>query len=365
MNDKQLYDIVANLLAAQGHEVKRLTQLGGGSNHYVFEAETAAGRELIIKYPRIRETEAQYQQAHEDTLFGGRLSMQREAFLFGEVRRSGVAAPRVDGVFDTPAGQCIVVDRSPGMDLPAYMAQEGHSLTKFLQVMACLGHDFRRIHDTVRYATFGNIMDGGVIEPAGLTNFADRYLPINDRLMGICKAKNGLTDAEFAHVKAFFDRRFEELRPRLEASANPPTLVITDMHGGNFFVKDGEVSGYFDVESSQAAPAMFELYALRFFVFNFYGEEEYRLAEKIFWSAYYDGERDAPTPEEDDLLDFFTACRLLEIFQSYWGYIDGLRDTWGQRIKDILMDYIATGKVDYIALGAIWRERDGQPEKAN
>ena len=161
MNDKMLYNVVMELLTAQDHQVTRLTQLGGGSNHYVFEAETAAGRELIIKYPRIRETEAQYQQAHEDTLFGGRLSMQREAFLFGEVRRSGVAAPRVDGVFDTPAGPCIVVDRSPGMDLPAYMAQEGHSLTKFLQVMACLGHDFRRIHDTVRYAPFGNIMDGG------------------------------------------------------------------------------------------------------------------------------------------------------------------------------------------------------------
>lgn len=364
MNDKQLYDIVSDLLKAQGHEVVRLTQLGGGSNHYVFEAETAQGRELIIKYPRIRETEAKYQQAHEDTLFGGRLSMQREAYLFGEVRRGGVAAPEVDGVFDTPAGQCIVVDRSPGVSLPEYMEAEGHSLEKFLGVMACLGRDFRTLHKTTRYASFGNIMDGGEIEPAGIMNFADRYLPINDRLMGICKAKNGLTDAEFDHVKAFFDRRFEELRPRLDAKNDPPTLVITDMHGGNFFVKDGVVSGYFDVESSQAAPAMFELYALRFFVFNFYGEEEFRLAEEAFWTAYHNGQRNAPTPEEDDLLDFFTACRLLEIFQSYWGYIDGLRDTWGQRIKDILMNYIATGKVDYIALGAIWRERDGQPERA-
>jgi len=44
--------------------------------------------------------------------------------------------------------------------------------------------------------------------------------------------------------------------------------------------------------------------------------------------------------------------------------VDGLRDTWGQRIKDILMNYISTGYLDYMLLGKIWRERDKQPQHA-
>ena len=30
-------------------------------------------------------------------------------------------------------------------------------------------------------------------------------------------------------------------------------------------------------------------------------------------------------------------------------------------MKALLFQYIDTGSIDYVALGAMWRERDGQP----
>lgn len=354
---------VQALLCQIGLCPAHLRELSGGSNHYVFDAETLEGKKLIIKFPRIRKTERKYQKGNQDTLFGGELSMEREGYLLDAVRSAGIPTPRVIGIYDSAQGRCIVMERSPGMNLMAYMTENRHSLTVFLQVMQRLGEDLRNLH-TFRYPSFGNLMQGGLVEPAGIDNFADRYLPINDRLITICRDKGGLNALEFERVTSFFNERFRHFRSVLDIAVSPATLVITDLHGGNFFVENQKCSGYFDVESAQAAPAAFELYAMRFFVFNFYGKKEYALAQEAFWHAYYAGRRNEPDPQTDALIDFFSACRLLELCQSYWGYVDGLRDNWGEEIKQILFRYMAGKPLDYQHLGAIWRERDGQPGQA-
>lgn len=354
---------VCGLLNDAGYAPLSATELGGGSNHYVFLVQAAGEKIWIVKFPRIRETEMKYQQEHCDTLFGGRLSLQREAFLLDRIRAAGLPTPKVSGVYSSSLGDFIVMDLAPGKDLPSYMADCGHSLDAFLRIMESLGRDMAKLHQ-VRYPSFGNIMAGNQVEPSGILNFADRYLPINERIIAICRDKGGLSQQEATEVSRFFQNGFKRYRSLLDVKNNAATLVMTDLHGGNFFVEYDQVSSYFDVESSQAAPAVFELYALRFFVFNFYGQEEQAVAEKAFWNAYSAGKFDEPSEEVHQLIDFFSACRLLEIFQSYWGYVDGLRDTWGQRIKDLLFDYMKTGRIDYVKLGVIWRERDGQPEKA-
>ncbi|MCK5128676.1 MAG: hypothetical protein KAQ68_02400 [Clostridiales bacterium] len=357
-------DTVRTVLTVNGFPIQHLKELSGGSNHFVFEATTTEGIELIIKFPRIRETELTFGEENKDTLFGGKLSLEREAYLFDLVQGAGLPAPRVFGIFNTVQGDCIVVERSPGCNLMDYMGKHSHSLSVFLKIMKNLGSDFRLLHKT-RFPSFGNIMEFSEIEPSKILNFSDRYLSINNMLLEKCHIKGGLSDTEYTQLKSFFDSKFESLRLRLDIKNSPATLVITDMHGNNFFIEDEKSSGYFDVESSQAAPLEFELYGLRFFVFNYYSTEEYNLAEQTFWHSYYEGKADFPDSETDALIDFFSACRLLEIFQSYWGHIDGLRDTWGQRIKNILFNYVETGCVDYYKLGEIWRERDRQPLHAN
>ena len=355
---------VLKALKENKFNIESIKTLTGGSNHYVFAAKTIEGKDIIIKFPKIRETELAFTDGHKDTLFGGQLSLERESYLFDLVRNAGLPAPEVYGIYPTDQGDCIVVECSPGCNLMDYMENHSHSLDVFLDIMKSLANDFRLLHKT-RYKSFGNIMEDSEIEPAGVSNFADRYLPINDMILERCLAKGGIDEKEHKQLKSFFDGKFKSFRKRLDIKNSPPTLVITDMHGDNFFVKDNKVSGYFDVESSQAAPLEYELYGLRFFVFNYYNTKEFDLAERDFWLEYSQGQIECPDEETDCLIDFFSACRLLEIFQSYWGHIDGIRDTWGVRIKTILFDYVNTGHIDYIALGAIWRERDKQPLNAN
>lgn len=357
-------DTVLKALSKNGFSIKSLKTLTGGSNHFVFSAKTLDSKDLIIKFPKIRKTELAFSDGHKDTLFGGKLSLKRQSYLFDLVRNAGLPSPQVYGIYPTDQGDCIVVERSPGCNLMDYMENHSHSLDVFLDIMKSLGNDFRDLHKT-NFQSFGNIMENSIIQPSGVLNFADRYLPINDMILERCHIKGGINDKEYDELKLFFDEKFEGFRKRLDIKNSPATLVITDMHGDNFYVKDHKVSGYFDVESCQAAPLEYELYGLRFFIFNYYNTKEFELAEREFWLAYTQGQSAYPDEETNTLIDFFSACRLLEIFQSYWGHIDGLRDTWGIRIKKILFDYIDTGHIDYNGLGTIWRERDKQPLNAN
>lgn len=354
---------VRSVLSKNNFSIQKLENVAGGSNHLVFAVKTTDGKKLIVKFPTVRKMESSFCKEHTDTLFGGKLSLEREAYLFDLVRRSGLPSPRVLGILPTKHGDCIIVERSPGCNLMDYMQNHNHSLHRFLQIIENLGNDFRVLHKTT-FKSFGNIMKDSVIEPSGILNFADRYMSINQMILNKCKSKGGLDAKELERTQKFFDTKFKLFRDKLDIFHSPATLVITDMHGNNFFVKNDKISGYFDVESSQAAPLEFELYAIRFFVCNYYGEKEYVLAEKAFWHAYYHGQSDHPDKKTDELIDFFSACRLLEIFQSYWGHIDGVRDTWGQRIKILLFNYMNTSKIDYASLGAIWRERDRQPVHA-
>ncbi len=356
---------IANSLKEQGVSLSKIKMLTGGANHTVYSGVDDNDKVWIIKFPTVRETEKQFQgDAHRDTLFGGELSLERECYLFDLVREGDVPVPFAKGIFETPYGPCVIVECTPGMPMDKYMHTVDHDFQQFLSIMKSLGSQFSRLHK-MRFPSFGNIMTDREIEPAGIMNFAERYMNINKTLMDKCKIKGGLNDEEYIIVEKFFEDKFNEYKELLDIKNSPATLVITDMHGGNFFVENGEVSGYFDVESSQAAPWQFELYSMRFFVFNFYGDYEFKEAEKAFWNAYFDGERDFPTKQDDELIDFFSICRVMEIFQSYWGHIDGLRDTWGERIKVMLFKYIDTGVVDYSILEEIWRERDCQPKSAN
>lgn len=340
--------------------MKNATLLTGGSNHIVFSVRTNDDQSFIVKFSHQRDTERKYQEGNRDTLFGGLLSIEREVFLLERIRRAGLPTPEVHGIYPSPWGDYCVMDVAPGENLPTYMDTHDHQLAEFLAIFDDLGEQLRKLHE-VRYESFGNIMYGDVIEPEAISNFADRYLPINDRIIQVCHDKGGLTTEEAEQVHDFFTHRFNHFRDRLDVKTIPATLVITDLHGDNFFIENHKISSFFDVESSQAAPPEFEIYGLRFFVFNFYGEKEYKLAEARFWQAYTNGRTTFPDAEQNQLLDFFAACRLLEIFQSYWGIKDGIRDTWGERIKALLFTYMKTGSIDYLELGCIWRERDKQP----
>ncbi len=359
---------IENILKQNGYSVASVGAINGGSNHYVFDVRFTDGSSAIAKLPRVRVTEERFASAHLDTLFGGRLSIERERFIFDLVREQGqLPAPRVFGCIDTDGGKMLLIEKMSGFGVPAFMRIKGHSRESFLSVIRNLARDYAKLHKNIRYEAFGDIQPEG-LEPVGLTNFADRFLPITNMRIDKAVVKGMFTPVEENGVHTFFKARFEQYRDDLQIANCGSTINFTDMHGDNFYVSDeGVPTGYFDLESSQAAPAWLDYYSFRFFLFNFYDEDTFNRANDAFFEAYIrNGGVFYPKTERDnEIIDFLAACRLLEISQSYWAYVDGLRDTWGERIKALLFRYMNTGRVDYTALAAIFRERDGQPEHPN
>jgi len=349
-------EYVINQLRQLGYLCKKISYNGTGSNHHVFDIETNKG-DLIVKFAKTRSTEVDFQEPGTDTMFGGKLSLERESYLLSLLLKVGLEAPKIIHI-NKKEIPFLVVSKCPGLPFPEWIKSDGYKRNSFLKIMKNLGKDFNHLHQTTSFQSFGNIMENGRIEPEGIFNFADRYKQINDRIIEKSIKKGAFNAIESQKVKNFFDIKFLDYYEELSTSSKKPTLVITDMFGGNFFVDKGKPSGYFDVESCQAAPAEFELYAMPFFLFNFFDEKTFLEAQNNF----YEGYGSSSSTLDFELIDFFSACRLLELLQSYWGYLDGLRDSWGERIKKILFFYIKNGILDYNKLGSIWRERDKQPQ---
>jgi hypothetical protein len=352
-------------LTKEGYSVSEITQIPEGSNHHVFDILLSDGNSAICKFSKRRYTEQKLVKENTDTLYGGKLSLEREAFLYSLVKHSAkLPAPEVYGIHESEIGDFVVVEKMPGESFKKYIDRHNYSERSFLHVMRALGRDFAKVHE-ITFSSFGNVMADGFIDPQGLTNFADRFSSVMDMRIKLAEAKGALNAQELCEVRTFFDDKFNDLRETFDIKSSPAVLVLTDFHGDNFFVdENGIPCGYFDLESCQAAPAALEFYGLHFFLFNYFNEDAYHQAERAFYESYtQEGGKYAPnTPHDYQVIDFLAACRLLELTESYWGYIDGLRDTWGERTKTLLYDYMDCGKLDYIALGDIFRERDGQPK---
>ena len=355
---------VLSILRGAGYPAASLAVIAEGSNHHVFDVTLENGVQVICKFAKVRETEKGITAAHLDTLFGGRLSLDRESYLLGLARnQGGLPVPQVYGAHDSPLGRFIVLEKSPGISFTEWQALQGYRLAPFLHSLEALGRDFGKLHRNICFPSFGDIMDGGAIEP-GCGNFAVRFMAVTEMRIAKGVKKGTFTEDEAQRVTAFFQAQFDALRPGLSADACPPVMVFTDMHGRNYFVDEAGVpSGYFDLESAQAAPAALEFYGFRFFLFNFFDGETFPKAEAAFFKGYREaGGPCAPeTAGDEALIQLLSGCRLLELAESYWGVADRIRDTWGVRMKALLAQYMETGAIDYPALGQLWRERDGQP----
>lgn len=362
MNQISCQDVY-NQLKETKYNCKDVLLLPEGSNHYVFDIVLADGRDLICKFAKTRVTEKNLVEHNTDTLYGGKLSLEREAYLYSLVKESiQLPAPKVFGIHQSPIGDYILVEKMLGESHYDYIKNSGYSLHAFLKSVDFLGQDFAKVQK-IQFPSYGDVMDKGVVSPGGIGNFADRFLGVMENRFKLAEGKKSFNSQELNDVTSFFTVQFNKLRNNLDIQHDPATLIFTDMHVRNFFVADtGRPSGYFDLESCQAAPAALEFYGFNFFIFNFFDEETFERSQDAFLEGYSKAGGDAVSLDSE-LVHLLAGCRLLELAESYWGFVDGLRDNWGEQFKRLLFDYMSTGKVDYMAVGDIFRQRDKQPRK--
>lgn len=116
-----------------GYRLSRIRPISEGSNHYVFDVLLEGDRPAICKFAKIRETEKGLSEGSKDTLFGGTLSLEREAYLFRMIKaQAKVPTPEVYGIHDSSCGRFILLERMTGISQKECMVRSGFSRRRFL-----------------------------------------------------------------------------------------------------------------------------------------------------------------------------------------------------------------------------------------
>ena len=355
---------VEEALVHLGYHVCSIKAISEGSNHYVFDTVVNDNENIICKFAKQRTTEKQYQTENTDTMYNGPLSLERESALLRIAREQGhIPAPKILEICTYNNVSFILMEKSPGVPFLEYLRCSSFTKDSFCDSLYHLGQDFAKLHN-LQYESYGNLISEKEVYPEGIDNFADYYCNVAAMHLDRAFEKGVFSQSETDSIRRFIDNSFNHFRPLLSREVNPPTYVITDMHANNYFVdKNGIPSGYFDVESAQAAPGSFEFYGFELFLFNMFDAKAQVLGRNAFYKGYSDEKGRFPLSENNpqELIDFFSSLRLLELAQSYWGYIDGIRDTWGEKFKSLFLLYQNNGTLDYLEIGNLFRQRDNIP----
>ena len=148
---------VLSALHETGYAVRTLQPIQEGSIHHVFDVTLENGSHAICKFAKTRTTELGLTAPNLDTLFGGRLSLDRESYLLSLARvQGGLPVPEVYGTHDSPCGRFIMVEKSPGISFTEWQKQTGYRLAPYLSSLQALGRDFAKLHRNIYLPSFGD-----------------------------------------------------------------------------------------------------------------------------------------------------------------------------------------------------------------
>jgi len=359
-------DRVTYLMQSLGFEVEKVCYIPEGRNHYVFDLLMKDGTEMIAKFNR--RSEAAAAEKKRDTLFGGEVSSEREAELYRIVKENGgLPAPKIYYDYQSEHINCLLVEKMKGEQWGEFLQMHNYSRSSFLASLSYLGGSIARLQ-RLKFDSFGDIIQINKIAPGGIDNFADRFMAVMKWRIKRAAERQVFNLKEVSMLRDYFSSSFRELKPFLHKKNCRPVMVLTDLHPENFFVDDyGRPSAFFDLESCQAAHPALEMYGVKFFLFNYFGKDEFVAAEAAFYYGYRrgGGSYDPYNSNNIRLENLLAIGRLLELAESYYGVKDGLRDSWSERFKSLLWRAVEEGEVDYLATGQIYREKNGQPVTVN
>ncbi len=180
----------AEALEKKGHKVDSIARIPEGANHYVFDVTLQNGTNAIAKFAATRYTEEGLVASGTDTLFGGRLTLDREAAIFDMTRNEAkLPAPMVYASHRCAGGDFLLLEKLEGTSFTKYLKNCHYSMNAFLKTMEYLGADIAKAQ-SVRFNSFGNIMARDEIEPSDIRNFADRFLGVTGMRLDLAGKKD-------------------------------------------------------------------------------------------------------------------------------------------------------------------------------
>ena len=279
----------------------------------------------------------------KDIYFGDHISIEREVAIMRLLReKTNIPVPEILAFKQDEDGKHLLVTNLRGVHFRDYLDSNGHDPDVFLDSL-------RRIGATLGTAGKASLEGFSSIQPAEAhitadASFADRWKNILGRHENP-KVRSMFSDDEWLELQESITRMIAGIR-KLQLRSQP---VIYDLHARNFNVfthgaNTGALSGAFDVEFAQAAPACLELACFAVQIFPLYGMKYFERAQAEFLSGWR--ESSGRSMETDCIL--YDACVLnhaLSAVGFYSGLNDGIRDGWSVLFKDWAMG-ISRGNYD-------------------
>ena len=337
-----------------GYSVESIQLIPEGSNHYIFDVKTK-DNSVIARFKRNLNGAVK-----RDNLFGGVTNIDRESEIYKILTNVGLPAPRII----KKQTDFLIVEKLPGLLWREYMEFSDFHKDKFLISMYELGKTIAKVQK-IKFESYGDIMSESKVYPQYFSNFVDRFSAVMQMRIFHAARKKVFSRTEIQILKKKFITNCIVLKTTLSEKTDP-VMVLTDLHADNFLVDEyGKPSGFFDLESCQAAHPALEIYGLKFFLFNYFDKVAFKQAEKSFFSGFHEagGSYDYKASVNIKLEKFLAAGRLLELAESYHGINDGLRDSWSTSFKNLLWKYIYRDEIEYLNIGNIFRAKTGQSEK--
>lgn len=345
-----------------GYQVRSITLIPGGYSHNNFAVGFREGLPAIARFDnpsRFISPDGVRREPH----FNGLLSLTRERNLINMVReKTGLPVPQVYGLHSSAQGPFLLVERLPGSHWNEYLKASDYSFGAYLRSLRFLGNDLARVH-AIEFNSFGDLLGEDCIDPANITNFAERLGMITQLKIQRAEGVGVLDTQELADTKGYFNAELTTLDTALRDSTERPVLVLADLHPTNVLVDDqGKPSGYFDLEWCQAGSRALEFYVLRWSFFHYFDGVS-QPAEEEFLAGYQEkgGTYDPQNPLNKSLEQVLAVNHLLAAVTAYHNVSDGLRDTWSQQFKKIMFDAMRVGSVDYAAINDVLRSKTNQP----
>lgn len=352
--------LAAHYLTKAGYKLDKVLSIPEGGSHYSFSVQLRDGEECIVRFEKKKRIDSEGKK--RDIHYNGVLSLEREAYLCTLVREKvHLPAPQIKELHRIPGVSFLLVEKMPGIHWKTFLEEKKYSLQDYLSSLKFLGADIADAQ-RVKFPSYGNVMENGVIEPPHVLNFAERLREITSLRLQRIEEKNILNIKEFQEVEQPFHKTIEEIAEESNQSTSP-VLILTDIRPMNFFVnEDGKPSGYFDLEFCQAGHPALEFYNMGLQLFNYFNQNIFEQAQKAFFEGYRaNGGQSVHNDSNKELEDFLSLGHILSAVEGYYNIKDGLRDTWSQRFKDLLFKIMNANKVDYAGFADIVREKTKQP----
>ncbi len=312
-----------------------------------------------------------------DPLFGGEISLEREAAIYSLARDTGLPAPVVR--LENGETPFLLEEVLQGKNMKEYVTAlpKKQQRKAYLDAVRKVGALFARAHE-VSFADYGDVVENNLCVMGGhslaIANMVDTFEGgYAKRLHNIVThnlAWNGhersFTAEELGKVRDYLKKTLQDLEQVEEFPE--PTFVLANLHRGNVLLNDaGEISGISQFNFAQAGVPAAEMYNA-FWQFADAAVAPTAKVHAALVEAYQKsgGQFDPAEEATQKVMNVLNVNHFLRAATVYSSMRDRqdqskpdlMRNRWGKRFKEeILFPLIEQGKVDYDLFSQIINEK--------